>query len=147
MLAGRGGAGDGEDSRTDHRANAERDQAPDAEGLLKTLFRLFGCRDQRVDALSAKELVHPNRFWFLVSHRTTRNCRRETRNRLPLPLALGQFLDPFLGGAARYAGCPLWFGGGFLAGCALQFLALCLVGNGLSIHSSYLLFLDSCEFF
>jgi hypothetical protein len=60
LLAGDGRADDGEDSRADDSANAQRGQRPRAEGLFEPMFRLLRFEDQLVDRLAREELVRQN---------------------------------------------------------------------------------------
>ena len=58
MLARCGRSSDGENARSDDRSNAQCDQAPNAQRFFQPPVRLFGSRDQSVDAFGAKELAH-----------------------------------------------------------------------------------------
>src|SRR6185369_7043288 len=51
---------------TDDRANAQRGQRPRPEGLLETVARLVGFRNQLVDGLAAEQLVFrgTGRWWL-----------------------------------------------------------------------------------
>ena len=53
-LAGRGRPGQDENARTDDGADAERGEAPRAEGLAQALVRLLGSLNQSIDALGAE---------------------------------------------------------------------------------------------
>src|SRR5260370_33807117 len=59
----------GENSRTDYRSDAQRDQTPHSERPAELLAGLFRSRDQCIDALGSKELVHERvvrgRWWVI----------------------------------------------------------------------------------
>jgi hypothetical protein len=55
FLAGDGGSNDGEDARTDNRANAKRSQAQPAQGFFQPEFGSFAIGNQFVDTFAAKE--------------------------------------------------------------------------------------------
>ncbi len=57
VLAGGGRAGEHEDAAADDGADAERGQAPRAEGLLEPVLGLLGVGDQLVDGLAGEKLV------------------------------------------------------------------------------------------
>lgn len=56
VLAGGGGAGDGEDAAANDRADAEGDQAPGTERALEPLTFVVSFFDQVIDALGLEEL-------------------------------------------------------------------------------------------
>src|ERR1700744_6364990 len=58
MLAGGGRSRNGENTGSDDRSHAQRDQTPHAQRLLQAPFWLFRSRDESIDAFGAKELVH-----------------------------------------------------------------------------------------
>src|SRR6185437_1798624 len=58
LLARNRGADDGEDARADHRANAERGEAPGSERLLQPVLRLLGIGNQLVNGFGAPKLGH-----------------------------------------------------------------------------------------
>src|SRR5271166_4325489 len=118
MLARGGRSRDGENTGPDDRSYAQRDEAPNTQRFFQSPFGLFGSRDESIDAFGAEELVHAG-----------------SASSLTLPLALGHMLHFFLHGATSDSGGPLGFGRRFLAGCALNFLALCSVFNMLCVHS------------
>src|SRR5437879_5651080 len=63
-----------ENSRTDYRSNAQRDQTPHSERPAELLAGFFRSRDQCVDALGSKELVHEQVVggrWWVVGLPTT----------------------------------------------------------------------------
>ena len=57
LLTGDGGSHNCEDSRADHRADAESGQRNWAEGFLQSAFGVFRIGDQLIDGLAAEELV------------------------------------------------------------------------------------------
>ena len=72
LLAGDGGADDGEDARTDDRADAERGERPGPERLLQRMLRLLGVADELVNRLSGEELAGQSRSpcseqWSVIS--------------------------------------------------------------------------------
>src|SRR6185295_4753525 len=116
----RGGrAGQNEDARPDHRADAERGEAPGTQSPPQPLIRLLGDFDQRVDALGAEELVHPD-------------TRAST-----LTLSLHQLFDFLLPRPARHSSRPFRLGRGFLARRTLQFLTFRSVGYVFRIHQVF----------
>ena len=56
LLPGDGRANNGENSRSDHGADAEGREAQPAEGLLQAFFGIFGVGDELVDALGTEKL-------------------------------------------------------------------------------------------
>ena len=78
MLARRGGSRNGENTRSDDRSHAQRDQAPDTQRLFQPPVGLFGSRDQSVDAFGAKELVHRSAAPLRSRFRTARRYRAVT---------------------------------------------------------------------
>src|SRR5271155_5554462 len=58
MFARGGGSGDCENAGSDDRSHSQRDQAPHAQRLFEPPVRLFGSRNESVDAFGAEELVH-----------------------------------------------------------------------------------------
>ena len=59
LLPGDGGADDGENSRADHRADAERSQRNRARGSSSAALGLFGVGDQLVDGFAAEQAGFP----------------------------------------------------------------------------------------
>ena len=57
LLAGDGGADDGEDARADDGADAERGERPRAEALLQRVLGFFRVADELVDRLAGKQLA------------------------------------------------------------------------------------------
>ena len=57
LLAGDGGADDGEDARADDGADAERGERPRTEALLQRVLGFFRVADELVDRLAGKELA------------------------------------------------------------------------------------------
>src|SRR5258708_5359849 len=130
-----------ENPRTDYRPNAQRDQTPHSERPVELLAGFFRSRDQCIDALGSKELVHERVVggrWWVVGLPTTylQPPTTSKRSLLSLPLSFGHFLYFFLHGAAGDSRGTLGLGGGLLARGAFQLLAFFFVGDFLCVHSS-----------
>ena len=57
LLAGHGGADDGEDAGADHGADAERGQRPGSERLFQRVLGLFRFADELVDRFAGEQLA------------------------------------------------------------------------------------------
>jgi len=62
LLAGDGGANDGEDAGADDGADAERGQRPRAEGLFEPVLGFFRVPDQLIDRLAGNKLAGQGSF-------------------------------------------------------------------------------------
>src|SRR5437016_275415 len=94
-----------ENSRTDHCSDPQSNQTPHSERPVELLAGFFRSRDQCIDALGSKELVHEQvvggRRW-VVGLPTTylQPPTTSKRSLLSLPLSFGHLLYFFLHGAA-----------------------------------------------
>ena len=127
VLARRRCAGNGENSRADHRPDAQGHQAPEAQRLPQTNRRIFGPGDECVDALRAEKLIHR---WNSAQARTPAPP-------LALALSLCSPLNLSLLRSARDSGGPFGLGRRLFSRSSLQFFPFSSVSNLFCVHQPF----------
>jgi hypothetical protein len=98
LLAGDGGADDGEDAGADDGADAERRKRPRAESLFEPVFGFFRLADQLIDGFAGKQLA-----WQGSSPRPFRRAVQEVTVSFGKPYA-----EVYMMEIGRAEGRSLW---------------------------------------